>query len=143
MESLLYIKHKKAEGKGELLQNQKKKEVNRVLCIYFEMGFSLSFFYNVLIGTTPGLTWESLLLSLGEKNLPPVSHLGLGWKSSLETANGSMFNFKWEENKSEAESDSVSPRLKKEHLGPRAFNQHHSAAWADTSECVASSSVLL
>lgn len=73
MESLLYIKHKKAEGEGELLRNQKKK-VQRVLCIYFEMALSLSFVYNVLIGTTPGLTWESLLLSLGEKNLPPVSH---------------------------------------------------------------------
>ena len=41
MESLLYIKHKKAEGEGELLWNQKKK-VKRVLFIYFELALSLS-----------------------------------------------------------------------------------------------------
>ena len=69
---------------------------------------------------------------IGGKKFATCKPLGLGWKSSLETANGSMFNFKWEENKSEAESDSMSPRLKKEHLGPHAFNQYHSVAWADT-----------
>lgn len=49
-------------------------KVKRVLLIYFEMALSLSFQYNVLIGITPGLAWENLLLSPGGKNLSPVSH---------------------------------------------------------------------
>lgn len=130
MESLLYIKHKKTEGEGELLWNQKKKW----------KGF-IYLFWN---GPFPVLClkcshWHYLWIDLGKsavviggKKFATCKPLGLGWKSSLETANGSMFNFKWEENKSEAESDSVSPRLKKEHLGPHAFNQHHNVAWADT-----------
>ena len=107
-------------------------KVKRVLLIYFEMALSLSFLYNVLIGITPGLAWEKICCCPRGKKFVTCKPLGMGWKSSLETANGSPFNFKWDGNKSEAESDSMNPRPKKEPLGLHAFNQHHRVAWADT-----------
>lgn len=129
MESLPYIKHKGKKEKNRLLWNKEKWKEFYLFIFKWPFPCPVSITFSLAL---PLDRLGKMLLSLGKKKFATCKPLGLGRKSNLKTANGSMFNFKWEGNKSEAESHSMSPRPKREHLGLHAFNQYHHVAWAYT-----------